>query len=159
MALRYLALPTADASALRAGAPDAYGRPAERMRAEGTGNPCRHCLDFVTEGADMLVLSWRPFPALQPYAETGPVFLCADCAPWAGQGMPPVLTRSPDFLLKGYSADHRILYGTGRVVRQGDLEGYAQGLLQRPDVAFVDVRSARNNCYQLRILRGGAAGG
>ena len=103
----------------------------------------------------MLILAWRPFPALQPYAETGPIFLCADaCAPWSGEGLPPILTTSPDYLLKGYTDRDRILYGTGRVVRQSDLADSAEAILADPRVAYVDVRSARNNCFQCRIRRG-----
>jgi len=29
----------------------------------------------------------------------------------------------------------------------------AEDLLARPEIAFVDVRSARNNCFQARIRR------
>ncbi len=155
MTLRFLPLPTEAVAAIRAGGPDAHGQPAERHVSDGAGNPCRHCLHHVPKGAAMLVLAHRPFPKPQPYAETGPVFLCADeCPAWAGDGIPPVLTTSPDYLLKGYTADHRIRYGTGRVVAKGELAAYAQGLLDDPDIAFVDVRSARNNCFQCRIVRG-----
>lgn len=102
----------------------------------------------------MLVLAYRPFDALQPYAETGPIFLCADeCKQWSGTGLPPILTSSPDYLLKGYTADQRINYGTGRVVTKHEIETYAAELLDRPEISFVDVRSARNNCFQLRIVR------
>ncbi len=84
---------------------------------DGDGVPCRHCFAHVPAGREYLILAHRPFPAPQPYAETGPIFLCADaCARWDGPGVPPVLTTSPDYLLKGYTADHRILYGTGSVV-------------------------------------------
>ncbi|MFT4151419.1 MAG: DUF1203 domain-containing protein [Paracoccaceae bacterium] len=153
--LIYQPMPTEAARALRAGAADAYGLPAERVIATSTGNPCRHCLDFVPEGAGMLILAHRPFPELQPYAETGPIFLCAaDCAAWSGQGVPPILRASPDYLLKGYTADHRICYGTGRVVMRDEVPTYAAALLARAEIAFVDVRSARNNCFQLRIRRG-----
>ncbi len=154
MTLFFEPIDTGWVRAVRAGGPDAYGQPAEHVTAEGTGNPCRHCLDFVAEGAGMLILAHRPFPALQPYAETGPIFLCAeDCAPWRGDSVPPVMTSSADYLLKGYTPDHRILYGTGRVVPRGEAEAYAETLLADPRVAFVDVRSSRNNCFQLRIRR------
>lgn len=156
--IRFHPLPTSEVQALRAGGPDAYGNAPERVRAEGSGNPCRHCLDFVPEGAEMLILAHRPFDALQPYAETGPIFLCADCAAWdsAGQGdtVPPILTLSPDFLLKGYTVDQRIRYGTGRVTPGDQVASYAADLLSRPEIAFVDIRSARNNCFQLRVTRG-----
>lgn len=149
-------LPAETVSALRAGGPDAYGHPAEHAVSDGAGNPCRYCLNHVPEGAGMLILAHRPFPAPQPYAETGPIFLCADaCQPWSGEGLPPVLTTSPDYLLKGYGADNRIRYGTGKVVPQADLAAYAATLLATDAVAYVDVRSARNNCFMARITRRG----
>jgi hypothetical protein len=154
MSLIFEPIPSDAVRALRAGGPDAYGLPPEHAVSDGQGAPCRHCLDHVPEGRGMLILAWRPFPAPQPYAETGPVFLCADaCAPWSGEGLPPILTTSPDYLLKGYTDRDRILYGTGRVVRQSDLADSAEAILADPRVAYVDVRSARNNCFQCRIRR------
>lgn len=152
--IRFEALPTDLVQALRTGGLDANGQPAERATSDGPGNPCRHCLDFIPEGAAMLICAHRPFSHLHPYAETGPIFLCADdCPRFEGRGLPLVLTRSPDYLLKGYRADERIYYGTGKVVPAQELAGYAEKLLGDPDVAFVDVRSARNNCFQARIWR------
>ncbi len=152
--IKFLPLPSERVAAFRAGGPDAYGCPPEQVRSEGHGNPCRHCLEFISEGAGMLILAYRPFSSLQPYAETGPIFLCADnCAPWSGMAMPPILTTSPDYLLRGYTKDERIRYGTGKVVAQDEVSGYATELLMRDDISFVDVRSARNNCFQVRIVR------
>jgi hypothetical protein len=157
MQLTYEPLDTALVRALRAGAPDANGMRAERHVAQGTGNPCRHCLDMVAEGRGLLILAHRPFPALQPYAEVGPIFLCADdCAAWrpgSDDALPPILRSSPDYLLKGYTRDHRIAYGTGRIVARDGIADYAARVLADPAIAFVDVRSARNNCFQLRIRR------
>lgn len=102
----------------------------------------------------MLIVAHRPFNGLHPYAETGPIFLCADdCDAWAKDGIPTILKSSPDYLLKGYTADERIRYGTGKIVTQADLPSYATELMQRDEISFVDVRSARNNCFQLRIVR------
>lgn len=153
MDLFYEPIATDLARALRAGAPDANGQPAERGAvASGKGEPCRHCLQNTKAGRQYLILAHRPFPAPQPYAETGPIFLCADdCQPWAGEGVPPILKSSPDYLMKGYTHGHRILYGSGRIVPQAEIEEYARGLLGDPRIAYVDVRSARNNCFQLRI--------
>ena len=139
---------------VRAGGADANGQPAEHAISDGEGTPCRSCLDHVPKGKGMLILAARPFPEPQPYAETGPIFLCEDaCAPWSGQGLPPILTTSPDYLLKGYDRRYRIVYGTGKVVSQDELEAYAATLLERSEIAFVDVRSARNNCFQCRITK------
>lgn len=160
MTLRFAPLDTALVRALRAGAPDANGQPPERGAvSNGAGAPCRHCLRDVPAGEAYLILAHRPFPEPQPYAETGPIFLCAeDCTPWTDDGsLPPILTTSPDYLVKGYTADHRILYGTGRVVAREMLRDHAESLFADPRVAFVDVRSARNNCFQLRIFRAAGA--
>lgn len=155
MELIYEAMTTEAVRALRAGGPDANGQPPERGAiADGQGEPCRHCLDQVPAGREYLILAHRPFPAPQPYAETGPIFLCAeDCARWQGEGVPPILRTSPDYLLKGYTAQDRICYGTGRIVPAAGVPAYAAEVLADPRVAYVDVRSARNNCFQCRIRR------
>lgn len=154
MTPRFLPLDRAFVAHVRAGGGDAYGMPAETAVSDGAGMPCRSCLRIVPAGETYLILAARPFPEPQPYAETGPVFLCADaCDAWDGDGVPPILTTAPDYLLKGYSPDHRIFYGTGRVIEAAALADYAAALLARPDVAFVDVRSARNNCFQTRAVR------
>lgn len=103
----------------------------------------------------MLVLAHRPFDTLHPYAETGPIFLCATgCdAPKDASRLPEILTKAPDFLIKGYGADDRIVYGTGAVVARDVLSAVGERILARADVAYVHVRSSRNNCYQLRIDR------
>lgn len=151
--IKFLPLPSDKVNLLRNGGRDAYDCLPERIVSDGEGNPCRHCLDFVPKGAGMLILACRPFDKAQPYAETGPVFLCAEeCEPWSGAGIPPMLD-SPDYLLKGYTVDQRIRYGTGKIVARDEIAGYAARLLDRDEISFVDVRSARNNCFQVRIVR------
>jgi hypothetical protein len=104
----------------------------------------------------MLILAHRPFPAPQPYAELGPIFLCADpatCqAPEPSNTLPEVLA-SPEYIVRGYSCDHRIVYGTGAVVPTDRIADEAGARLADARVAYVHVRSARNNCYQVRIDR------
>ena len=63
---------------VRAGGLDANGQPAEHAVSDGQGKPCRCCLDTVPKGKEMLIFAARPFQSLHPYAELGPVFLCAD---------------------------------------------------------------------------------
>ncbi|MCG3267439.1 DUF1203 domain-containing protein [Yoonia sp. I 8.24] len=140
---------------LRAGGADAYGHAPERVISAGSGTPCRCCLNNVPKGAEMLICAARPFPNLHPYAETGPIFLCADdCTPFSGNMTPPILRNSSQFLLKGYCADHRIIYGTGQITKASAVAQYAKDLFDRPEVAFVDIRSASNNCFLTRIIRG-----
>lgn len=138
--------------ALRAGGPDANGLPAEHAVSDGAGAPCRHCLNNIQKGAPMLICAHRPFGSLQPYAETGPIFLCADdCMAYSGNTLPAILTTSAGYLLKGYTADERISYGTGSIKAPADVANYAAALLDRAEIAFVDVRSASNNCFMTRI--------
>jgi hypothetical protein len=151
--MRFMPIPTETVRAYQAGGADANGQPPERHVSAGGGNPCRHCLQMIPEGAGMLVLAHRPFPGLQPYAEVGPIFLCADpCAAGGGEAVPDMLA-APDYIVRGYGADDRIVYGTGGVVATGDIPARAAVLLGDPKVAYVHVRSARNNCFQLRIDR------
>lgn len=139
---RFTPLPSDVVKTLRSGGTDAYGCLPERKISDGQGNPCRHCLGLIPKGAEMLILAYRPFDELQPYAETGPIFLCAaECKPWADAGFPPMLD-SPDYLLKGYTTVQRICYGTGKIVARDEIAIYAEELLAREEISFVDVRSA-----------------
>ena len=148
--MRFVAIPTEIVRAYQRGGPDANGQVPERQVSDGGGNPCRHCLRMIPEGAGMLVLAHRPFPAPQPYAEIGPIFLCADACEAGGEGMPEILA-SPDYIMRGYGPDDRIVYGTGAVVPTARIVAEAEARLADGRVAYVHVRSARNNCYQVKI--------
>lgn len=152
-ALSFTAMPTTDAETIWNGGNDAYGHFPETMVSDGPGHPCRHCLRNIDAGDALYVFAYRPFPEPQPYAETGPVFLHQKrCERYAAEEvMPPVLTTSPNFILRGYGTNNRIVYGTGAVTEVADIPAYATELLRKPEVAYVHVRSARNNCYQCRI--------
>ena len=130
--MRFQAIPSDVVRHYRAGGADANGHPPERAVAEGTGNPCRHCLKMIPEGAGMLVLAHRPFPAPQPYAEIGPIFLCADaCSAGGGEALPEMLA-SPDYIVRGYGAENRIVFGTGGVVETAAIPARAAALLPSP---------------------------
>lgn len=151
--MRYVAIPTDVVRGYQAGGLDANGQVPERKLSDGGGNPCRHCLKMIPEGVGMLVLAHRPFPAPQPYAELGPIFLCADpCGTGGGEVLPEMLA-SPDYIVRGYGMDDRIVYGTGGVVATDGIAERADELLADARVAYIHVRSARNNCYQVRIDR------
>ena len=154
--IHFTALPTKVVRAYQSGATDVYDLIPDRVVSDGRGNPCRHCLRDIPEGAGFLILAHRPFKGLHPYAETGPIFLCADsCARHEDNGeAPSVLTTSPEYLIKGYSAQDRIVYGAGAVVAVQDLQSSAEAVFADPAVAYIHVRSSRNNCHLARIDRG-----
>ena len=156
MMLLFSGMPSYLAAAYRSGAPDANGQVPERRVSDGDGLPCRHCLKSVEAGEAYLVLAYRPFPAPQPYAEVGPVFIHADeCPAYApAEGLPERERHGRSGrILRGYGRDDRIVYGTGIVVGSDRIEAEAEAILERPDVAYVHMRSATNNCFTLRIDR------
>jgi hypothetical protein len=155
MTIAFRPLPTETVRHLQGGGADAYGHPADAFVSDGEGVPCRHCLRDVPAGARALVLAHRPFTRLHAFAETGPIFICAEpCTPAAPSAALPAILSSPDYVVRAYDGDERIVYGTGGVVGTADIPARAAALLARPDVAFVDVRSARNGCFQVRVERG-----
>jgi len=155
MTVKYKALPTLDAEAFRSRASDANGQVPEHHVSDGGGNPCRHCLDYVPLGEDMLVLAYRPFPDPQPYAELGPIFLCGRaCQRHADStNIPKLFLEWERMLVRGYKSNDRIQYGTGQVVATSDLTEACERLFEDPDVAYIHLRSASNNCYQCRVER------
>ncbi len=155
MQINYTAMPTDVARAYQNGAPDAYGNPPEIQVADDGGYQCRHCLTIIPPGSEMLLVAHRPFDALDAYAETGPVFVCArECEGFGSQPtVPPTLKASPNFLVKAYGKNDRIIYGTGAVTPAAQIGSRAAELFANPDVAYLHVRSSRNNCYQARIDR------
>jgi len=153
MSIRFVALESELVKSLQAGGLDANGQKPERHISPGGMMPCRHCLADIKEGVPYLVLAHRPFPAAQPYAELGRIFLHAEpCARHAeSEDAPRMFMEREAYLIRGYSADHRIVYGTGRMVAPGLMPEAARETLRDPRVRYIHVRSARNNCYQCRI--------
>jgi hypothetical protein len=152
--IRFVALESALADRLRAGAPDANGQPAERHVATGDGLPCRHCLAMIAKGEPFLIAAHRPFPAPQPYAEVGPIFLHAKACPsGGGSDRVPAFLDSPRYIVRGYGTDDRIVYGSGLIVETAAIPAAAADLLDDPRIAYLHVRSATNNCYHCRIER------
>jgi hypothetical protein len=154
MSIRFVALETDVVRALQVGGPDANGQAPEREISPGKGIPCRHCLEQVAEGKPFLILAHRPFPAPQPYAEQGPIFLHAEACPrHEGGGEVPAMLASPRYIVRGYGKNDRIVYGSGRIVETADIPSAAAAMLEDRRIAYIHVRSASNNCYQCRIDR------
>lgn len=153
MRFQFISLPTDAVRALQAGGLDANGQPPERQVSDGTVG-CRHCLANIPEGEACLLVAHTPFTTVQPYAERGPLYLCAEACEAAeiGEALPELLC-SPGYIVRGYDAGERILYGTGGVTERGAIPARVAALLREDAVSFVDVRSAANNCFQVRAVR------
>lgn len=151
----FVAMSSAIAESYWKGAPDAYSQLPERHISDGDGAPCRHCLSDVAAGEAYLILAYCPFPTHQPFAETGPIFLHAGpCRRYdEAAGLPPMFLERPCYLLRGYDADDRIVYGTGRIEKPNQIIPAAQEIFARDEVAYIHLRSGLNNCFQCRIDR------
>ena len=153
MQLSVRGIPTDEVHGIRRGGPDANGQPALLRIAEGLANPCRHCLDLIAEGDRKLVLAYRPFSALQPYAETGPIFLHDDlCERYDSEALPAWFDFLDPAIVRGYGADHWIRYDTGSVVPGRELTVACRAILSDATVAYVHIRS-KYNCFQCRVDR------
>lgn len=138
---------------MRRGGEDENGQVALRIKAMGPANPCRHCLQLIAEGDDKLVLAYRPFTGLQPYAEVGPIFLHQrDCVRYDAECLPAWFNYLEPALIRGYGHDDWIRYETGNVVAGGELAAECEKILGNPDVAYVHIRS-KFNCFQCRVDR------
>ena len=58
-----------------------------------------------------------------------------------------------NILVRGYTAENRIKYSTGKVIEISAVERVVGQIFEDQDVAYVHMRSASNNCYQCRIER------
>ncbi|MFK7867790.1 MAG: DUF1203 domain-containing protein [Roseobacter sp.] len=64
-----------------------------------------------------------------------------------------VLTTSKRYLLRGFDERDRIVFGTGSTVRSRDLMRDASHLIDDPRLRNQHIKSAQENCFQLRIER------
>ena len=153
--VRYVSMPSEVAEAYWAGGPDANGQAPEVHVSDGGSVPCRHCQQDVAKGEPYLILAYRPFPEAQPYAELGPIFLHAEpCARYPESGeTPPMFLKRERYLVKGYNAGNRIVYGTGQIIPPHEMNAVAARLFERDEVRYIHVRSAQNNCFSCRIDR------
>ena len=155
MPIRFSALETPVARALQAGGRDANNMLPEKVISQGGGMPCRHCLQYIGAGEEMLIFAYRPFETIQPYAEQGPVFLHGrPCNRHEETETPPLMFEEwEQLLIRGYTRDERIKYGTGKVIETRFLVDECTAVLADRDIEFIHVRSASNNCYQCRVER------
>ena len=133
---------------------DANSQAPIELVSDGISNPCRHCLGLIAKGDAMLLMAYRPFDELQPYAETGPIFLHKeDCERYDSNAMPAWFEYFAPAIIRGYSEQHHIRYDTGQAVSGKDLTTACQDILGDATVAYVHIRS-KFNCFQCRVDRG-----
>ena len=152
MTIRFVALESELVSRWQSGGLDANDQAPERAISDGVGVPCRFTLAMVPKGEPYLILAHRPFPKPQPYAEVGPIFVHASASRrGGGTAHIPAFLESPRYIVRGYDAADRIVYGTGQIVPTQEIPAIAEQLFANDAVRYLHVRSATNNCYHCRI--------
>ncbi len=152
--IKFIALETDAIQQLQIGAPDANGQTPEQAICHDSGYPCRHCLQHIGQDEPYLILAWRPFTNVQPYAETGPIFLHANsCERYPEAASLPPIFSSDSYIIRAYNHEQRIIYGSGSVVAHEQITHHAKQLLADPAASFLHLRSASNNCFLCRVER------
>lgn len=151
--LHICGIPTEETIGFKNLEPDANGQKPVEMISDGKSNPCRHCLGLIEKGDAMLLLAFRPFDQLQPYAETGPIFLHKDsCERYDSDVMPAWFDYFDPALIRGYNEQHYIRYETGQTLAGKDLAIACRSILSDASIAYVHIRS-KFNCFQCRVDR------
>jgi hypothetical protein len=116
-----------------------------------TGYPCRHCLRWAQPGERVILFPYASIPPGRPYAEIGPIFVHAEpCPSYAATGEYPADFRSHR-VLRAYNATNDMVDAV--VVADDQPEPVITRLLQNPETAFLQARSADRGCYTFGIER------
>ena len=149
--IKYISITTDDATLYQNGHTDSNKQIPEELVSDGSGVPCRHCLTDIDKGEACKLLSYRPFPGLNAYAETGPIFIHANpCKKFSCSQTPEIINNRKQIMIRGYDKDNRIIEGTGRVINTNNIEKEALDILSLPSVEYLHIRSVTNNCYFCR---------
>jgi hypothetical protein len=141
--------------------PEAIAEEARRKRVDGFGHPlhvvlekapCRVCLRIPTEPEDLILISYRPLPDTNPYAEVGPIFIHAGrCDPYSQHDTFPADFASRRLILRAYGHEDQIV--SALVAEPGEASQRAAELLSDPAVAEVHVRHESYTCFDFKIVR------
>ncbi|HWL94337.1 MAG TPA: DUF1203 domain-containing protein [Phycisphaerae bacterium] len=131
----------------KAGAPDHAFVTADSPE----GFPCRHCLRWTRPGERMILFPFAAIPPGRPYSESGPIFVHAEpCERYASTHEFP-----PEFrigrVLRAYNLQRDMI--AAEVANGEGPEAVIERFLQKPETAFVHVRSASRGCYTLEVER------
>ena len=130
-----------------AGAPDHVLVTADSPR----GYPCRHCLRWASPGEPMVLFPFAAIAPGRPYSEGGPIFVHAEpCERYAATHEFPSEFRKGR-VVRAYNSQHD-MFAADLANGEGP-EAVIERFLQKPETAFVHVRSASHGCYTMEVKR------
>jgi hypothetical protein len=148
---RVVPLPTEIADAARRTAE--RGAPDHRIVVADSpaGFPCRHCLRWAKAGERMILFPFAAIPDGVPYSERGPIFVHAErCQRYAAPSEYPEDFRKGR-VVRAYDADRNMI--AAEAVNGSEPEAIIAKFFEKPETAFVHVRSASHGCYTMEIQR------
>ena len=115
------------------------------------GFPCRHCLRWAEPGDRMILFPFAAIAPGRPYSESGPIFVHAEpCERYAAAHEFPAAFREGR-VLRAYDSQCNII--AAEVANGEEPEAVIERFLQKPETAFVHVRSASHGCYTMEVER------
>jgi hypothetical protein len=115
------------------------------------GNPCRHCLRWGQPGERMILFPFASIAPGRPYSEIGPIFVHAEaCKRYAKTDDYPSEFREGR-VVRAYNAQRDLI--AAEVASGEGPEAVIERFLQKPETAFVHVRSASHGCYTMEVER------
>ena len=133
--------------AVQAGAPDHAV-----VRADSpNGFPCRHCLRWAQPGERLILFPFASIAPGCPYSESGPIFVHAEsCERYRLTNEFPLEFRHGR-AIRAYDSEQNMI--AAEVVNGSEPEAVIEKLLQNPETAFLQARSASHGCYTFAIER------
>jgi len=115
------------------------------------GFPCRHCLRWAQPGERLILFPFASIAPGRPYSESGPIFVHEEpCERYRLTNEFPAEFRRGR-AIRAYDSKQNMI--AGEVVNENEPEAVIEKLLQNPETAFLQVRSASHGCYTLGIGR------
>jgi hypothetical protein len=116
-----------------------------------TGYPCRHCLRWAQPGERMILFPFAAIAPGRPYSESRPIFVHAEpCERYATTNEYPSEFRKGR-VLRAYNSRHDII--AAEIANGEGPEAVIERFLQKPETAFIHVRSASHGCYTMEVER------
>ena len=64
-----------------------------------------------------------------------------------------MLKNTESYLIRGYDAQDRIVYGSGQVTKTAQIELAIKNGFSNSTIDYYHMRSASNNCFQAKVTR------
>lgn len=118
----------------------------------GFGYPCRVSLAFAKAGEELLLVNHRHLDMpTTPYRAEGPIFVRRDAQEFGRSAQFPEIVMKREMAVRAY--DHAGIMVEAELAGGEALKALAAEWLARPEIAHVDIHSARRGCFFCRVRR------